>query len=472
MNTDNNIERKNSNLTQNSNQQIEFKYDYSNVNLNNIGNNLNYNNHDINNNNNYYNNNNYNNNNNNNYYNNNFNNYNNNINDNNIILKKKTELKKINIDNERLSKTPDKSIQLNSRNSNIYSKSNSNKIIKNGLIKGKIVLEGICSNCINLELMKLHNFEEKDKNLGDDPFTIQAKRRNEFEQRIQLKVNRNFHLSQKAAENTVKMDEKTKLINENLKADFPLFKSSNDPLKKRTLERYKKNEECLLKRRFNGYNKNLEDYYNKPNPITDGSVDAIGRNKLKNRYLPTISQYKNCLDQQILSKENKIKMEKDKDKENENYIFQKNLKDAEIEDNARNNYLKNLKRDFILQNNKLIENKENERKKNKSLNIENEQKALQKIKEEENKINEEKIRKKFRVRKELINELNNQIKLKNKKQIDFAPIDNNFNVCCEPQQVDEFGRCIKCLRIMKKNHIHPKKEFERIKEEENEKMGN
>ena len=87
MNTDNNIERKNSNLTQNSNQQIEFKYDYSNVNLNNIGNNLNYNNHDINNNNNYYNNNNYNNNNNNNYYNN--NNYNNNINDNNIILKKK-----------------------------------------------------------------------------------------------------------------------------------------------------------------------------------------------------------------------------------------------------------------------------------------------------------------------------------------------------------------------------------------------
>ena len=456
MNTDNNIERKNSNLTQNSNQQIEFKYDYSNVNLNNIGNNLNYNNHDINNNNNYYNN----------------NNYNNNINDNNIILKKKTELKKINIDNERLSKTPDKSIQLNSRNSNIYSKSNSNKIIKNGLIKGKIVLEGICSNCINLELMKLHNFEEKDKNLGDDPFTIQAKRRNEFEQRIQLKVNRNFHLSQKAAENTVKMDEKTKLINENLKADFPLFKSSNDPLKKRTLERYKKNEECLLKRRFNGYNKNLEDYYNKPNPITDGSVDAIGRNKLKNRYLPTISQYKNYLYQQILSKENKIKMEKDKDKENENYIFQKNLKDAEIEDNARNNYLKNLKRDFILQNNKLIENKENERKKNKSLNIENEQKALQKIKEEENKINEEKIRKKFRVRKELINELNNQIKLKNKKQIDFAPIDNNFNVCCEPQQVDEFGRCIKCLRIMKKNHIHPKKEFERIKEEENEKMGN
>ena len=456
MNTDNNIERKNSNLTQNSNQQIEFKYDYSNVNLNNIGNNLNYNNHDINNNNNYYNN----------------NNYNNNINDNNIILKKKTELKKINIDNERLSKTPDKSIQLNSRNSNIYSKSNSNKIIKNGLIKGKIVLEGICSNCINLELMKLHNFEEKDKNLGDDPFTIQAKRRNEFEQRIQLKVNRNFHLSQKAAENTVKMDEKTKLINENLKADFPLFKSSNDPLKKRTLERYKKNEECLLKRRFNGYNKNLEDYYNKPNPITDGSVDAIGRNKLKNRYLPTISQYKNYLYQQILSKENKIKMEKDKDKENENYIFQKNLKDAEIEDNARNNYLKNLKRDFILQNNKLIENKENERKKNKSLNIENEQKALQKIKEEENKINEEKIRKKFRVRKELINELNNQIKLKNKKQIDFAPADNNFNVCCEPQQVDEFGRCIKCLRIMKKNHIHPKKEFERIKEEENEKMGN
>ena len=457
LNYDHNIERRTSKATQNSNNQSIFKYDYSNINLNTLGNNNNYNN--INN------------------ANNNLNNYNpnNNENDNNIITKK-TVLKQIDLNNERLSKTPNRILQINSRNSNLNSNHthNSNKIIQNRLINGKIVIEGVCSNCINLELMKLHNLGIRDNTSGDDPFTIQARRKNELQQRIQFKVDRNFNLSQKAAENTVKMDEKTKLINENQKADFPLFKSSNDPLKQRTLERYKKNEECLLKRRFNGYNKNVEDFYNKPNPITNGSVDAIGRNKLRNKYLPTISQYKKFLDQQILNRENRKKMEKDKDKENEAYIFQKNLKEAEIENNARNNYLKGLKRDFINQNKKLIEDKDNEKKRNKSFDIATEQQALQKIKDEDNQINKEKLKKKFRVRKELISELSNQIKLKNQKPMDYEPLGkaNNFNICCEPENIDEFGRCIKCLRIMKKNQIHPKMEYERIKDEEKLKMGN
>ena len=457
LNYDHNIERRTSKATQNSNNQSIFKYDYSNINLNTLGNNNNYNN--INN------------------ANNNLNNYNpnNNENDNNIITKK-TVLKQIDLNNERLSKTPNRILQINSRNSNLNSNHthNSNKIIQNRLINGKIVIEGVCSNCINLELMKLHNLGIRDNTSGDDPFTIQARRKNELQQRIQFKVDRNFNLSQKAAENTVKMDEKTKLINENQKADFPLFKSSNDPLKQRTLERYKKNEECLLKRRFNGYNKNVEDFYNKPNPITNGSVDAIGRNKLRNKYLPTISQYKKFLDQQILNRENRKKMEKDKDKENEAYIFQKNLKEAEIENNARNNYLKGLKRDFINQNKKLIEDKDNEKKRNKSFDIATEQQALQKIKDEDIQINKEKLKKKFRVRKELIGELSNQIKLKSQKQIDYEPLGkaNNFNICCEPENIDEFGRCIKCLRIMKKNQFHPKMEFERIKDEEKLKMGN
>ena len=457
LNYDHNIERRTSKATQNSNNQSIFKYDYSNINLNTLGNNNNYNN--INN------------------ANNNLNNYNpnNNENDNNIITKK-TVLKQIDLNNERLSKTPNRILQINSRNSNLNSNHthNSNKIIQNRLINGKIVIEGVCSNCINLELMKLHNLGIRDNTSGDDPFTIQARRKNELQQRINFKVNRNFNLSQKAAENTVKMDEKTKLINENQKADFPLFKSSNDPLKQRTLERYKKNEEYILKRRFNGYNKNIEDFHNKPNPVTDGSVDAIGRNKLRNKYLPTISQYKQFLDQQILNRENRKKLQKDKDKENEAYIFQKNLKEAEIENNARNNYLKEIKRDFINQNKKLIEDKENEKKRNKSLDIAAEQQALQKIKDEDNQINKEKLKKKFRVRKELIGELSNQIKLKSQKQMDYEPLGkpNNFNICCEPENIDEYGRCIKCLRIMKKNQIHPKAEFEKIKDEEKLRMGN
>ena len=73
LNYDHNIERRTSKATQNSNNQSIFKYDYSNINLNTLGNNNNYNN-NINNINN-------------------LNNYNTNNNDNNLIVKK-TVLKK------------------------------------------------------------------------------------------------------------------------------------------------------------------------------------------------------------------------------------------------------------------------------------------------------------------------------------------------------------------------------------------
>ena len=58
--------------------------------------------------------------------------------------------------------------------------------------------------------------------------------------------------------------------------------------------------------------------------------------------------------------------------------------------------------------------------------------------------------------------------------MDYEPLGkpNNFNICCEPENIDEYGRCIKCLRIMKKNQIHPKAEFEKIKDEEKLRMGN
>ena len=157
LNYDHNIERRTSKATQNSNNQSIFKYDYSNINLNTLGNNNNYN-------------------------------PNNNENNNNIITKK-TVLKQIDLNNERLSKTPNRILQINSRNSNLNSNHthNSNKIIQNRLINGKIVIEGVCSNCINLELMKLHNLGIRDNTSGDDPFTIQARRKNELKQRTNLK---------------------------------------------------------------------------------------------------------------------------------------------------------------------------------------------------------------------------------------------------------------------------------------------
>lgn len=76
---------------------------------------------------------------------------------------------------------------------------------------------------------------------------------------------------------------------------------------RKTLENYKKNQEWLLQRKYNGYNKEIDDFYNKPNPIT--SVDAIGRKTFINKYLPSKNQYTSFLSKQI---ENKVIRKKKK----------------------------------------------------------------------------------------------------------------------------------------------------------------
>ena len=89
----------------------------------------------------------------------------------------------------------------------------------------------------------------------------------------------------------------------------------------------------------------------------------------------------------------------------------------------------------------------------------------------------EKHKKKLRIRTELIKQLNDQINLK--KQINQNNNNNNNdeilseskgNIYCEPIHLDENGKCIKCHRILNKNMIFPKIEYERIKEAEEEKI--
>ena len=362
------------------------------------------------------------------------------------------------------SKTPIKRIE--------KTKTSINSIKKNDNLNGVIVTEGVCSNCINKELMKLHNLHPKEKKLEEDPFSIQAKRNIIQKQNIQLKVNRNYKLTQKSIENIETKDEKTKLINQNQNADFIMYKRSFDPLKKRTLERYLKNQDLLLNREYNGYNKEKDDFYNKPNPVTDGSVDAIGRKSFKNKYLPSTKQYTSILNKQIENKKNRIKKEKEKDIEGEKYIYNQNLKEIEREKYMKKNYLKKINLDFLNENKRLIQQKEYRNKMNKSYDLAIEKDNIEQIKEEERKKKEEIFNKKTKIKNELINGLDKQIKLKNKKSFNYEPLGkpNKFDICCEPIHVDEFGRCIKCCRIMKKVQIHPKKEYDVIKEEEIKKM--
>ena len=372
-----------------------------------------------------------------------------------------------NIDSKQItykSKTPLKRIE--------KSKTSKNSIKKTNNLNGVIVIEGVCSNCINKELMKLHNLHPKEKKLDEDPFSIQAKKNIIQKQNIQLKVNRNYKLTQKAIENMKIKDEKTKLINENQNADFYLFRKTFDPLKKRTLERFLKNQELLLNREYNGYNKEKDDFYNKPNPVTNGSVDAIGRTIFKNKYLPTKKQYTSFLTKQIENKEIRKKKEKEKDIEGEKYIYNKNLKEFEREKYIKKNYLKKINLDFLNENKRLMQQKEYRNKMNKTCDLAIEKDNIEKIKEEERKKKEEMFNKKNKIKNELINDLDKQIKLKNKKSYDFGTLgkSDKYDICCEPIHVDEFGRCIKCCRIMKKVQIHPKKEYDVIKKEEIEKM--
>ena len=393
---------------------------------------------------------------------------NNENNDNNFFTESFIKNNRVNnIDLNELSykpKTPIKRIE--------KSKNLTNSIRKKNNLNGVIVTEGVCSNCINLELMKLHNLHPKEKKFEEDPFSIQAKRNIIQKQNIQLKVNRNYKLTQKAIENMKIKDEKTKLINENQNADFYLFRKTFDPLKKRTLERYLKNQELLLNREYNGYNKEKDDFYNKPNPVTNGSVDAIGRTIFKNKYLPTKKQYTSFLTKQIENKEIRKKKEKEKDIEGEKYIYNKNLKEFEREKYIKKNYLKKINLDFLNENKRLMQQKEYRNKMNKTCDLAIEKDNIEKIKEEERKKKEEMFNKKNKIKNELINDLDKQIKLKNKKSYDFGTLgkSDKYDICCEPIHVDEFGRCIKCCRIMKKVQIHPKKEYDVIKKEEIEKM--
>ena len=337
-----------------------------------------------------------------------------------------------------------------------------------------IVVKGVCSNCINLELMKLHNLVPKEKSFEEDPFSIQQKRNIIQKQNIQLKVKRNNKLSKLASENLIKIDEKTKLINQNQKSDFYIYKSSHDPLLKRTLEKYKKNQEWLLQRKYIGYNKEIEDFYNKPNPITDYSVDAIGRKAFINKYLPSKNQYNSFLSKQIENKVIRKKKEKEKDIEGENYIYNKNKKELEREKFIKKNYLRKIQKEFLDENKRLIQQKEYKKRMNKSSDLAIEQDQIKKLKEEERKKNEEKMVRKNKMKNELLTGLNNQIKYKHQISYDFEPLgkEGKFNIYCEPIHIDKYGKCIKCHRILKQIQIHPKKEYDIIKNKEKEKMNN
>ena len=67
--------------------------------------------------------------------------------------------------------------------------------------------------------------------------------------------------------------------------------------------------------------------------------------------------------------------------------------------------------------------------------------------------------------------MDEQIKLKRNKSFDMRHADdkniNDYNIIYrENKNNEQFGRCIKCLKLLRKNQICPKEEYELIKKNE------
>ena len=336
------------------------------------------------------------------------------------------------------------------------------------------LIKGICRNCINLELCRIHNKKQPNFNKNEeDPFSIQFRREKENLAKIKNKIKKNCDLSLKISNKFNSNDlKKNKLIEENINSKNIIYNNNNNfnPLKEKVLKNYYKNQENNKNLISTIYSKKIEDFYKKPNPSTNFSINSIGKNVFVNKYLPTKNELKIGLEKQLGKKEKEAAIQKRIDQENERKIFEKNMKEIQKEQNEYENYQNKLKNDFIRDNNLIINEKKKREILNKSSDV-----ALEKENERKNKefLYKEQLKKQkkdYEMKKELKNSLEMQIKNnENKRKLEkkdniYFYNNKNGNVFLEPEIIDEYGKCLKCVKIYKANQIFPKKEYDNIRE--------
>ena len=333
-------------------------------------------------------------------------------------------------------------------------------------------MQGVCSRCINHELIQLKDINKeldkcsKKRYDNYDILQIEQQRNQELKNRILLKVNKD---KSKLLQGPI-YNEKNKLIEKNSNAQCKLFLPQGDPIKDKVLDNFFKKEEYLRNKKLIPYNINLDvDKYLKINKniITKFSVPSIGLEQYKNKYLPTKEQYLNGLCDQILYKEQKEENEKKREKEEFNNNFRENMIKENNEFIARNLKEKAKNRDFIRENQKLMAMKERQQFLDKSKDIALERKRLKLIEEQEKNELENRKNKKIRIKNELIEQLDEQVRLKRTKSLDVYKLgDNNIsynNIYSETKNNEQFGRCLKCHKLLRKNKLCPKEEYELIK---------
>ena len=393
----------------------------------------------------------------------------NNNNNNKYKIKKITKISKINLDNKFNNNNEASS------NSVKYTATSGGSIVSihNNKIHGLPILQGVCSRCINHELIQLKDINKeldkcsKKKYDNYDLLQIEQQRNQELKNRILLKVNKDKSgLLQGPIYN-----EKNKLIEKNSSAKCKLFAPQGDPIKDKVLDNFFKKEEYLRNKKLIPYNINLDvDKYLKINKniITKFSVPSIGLEQYQNKYLPTMEQYRNGLRDQILYKGQKEENEKKREKDEFNNNFRQNMIKANNEFIARNLMEQEKNREFMRENQKLMEMRKKQQLLDKSNDIALERKRLKLIEEQEKNELENRKNKKFRIKKELMEKLDEQVRLKRTKSLDVYKLgDNNIsynNVYSETKSNEQFGRCLKCHKLLRKNQICPKEEYELIKE--------
>ena len=370
---------------------------------------------------------------------------------------------------------------INKTNDDDYIKENSTKYtttsggsivsIHNNKIHGLPILQGVCPRCINSELVILKELNKKINkytqiiNKNYDMFENEKQRDKELKDRILLKVKYNKNRLFPETQNY----EKNKLIERNSKAECKLFKPSGDPIKEKVMEKFFQKEQYFRNKKLIPYNVNIDadKYLKNNNNITKFSVPSIGLEKYKNKYLPTMEQYIKGLSNQIINKKNEEEKEKQKEKEEFKSFFKNDMIKAKNDIESKYLIEQQKKKEFLDENLKLIEMKKNKKILDKSTDIALEQKRLKFVEEKEKKELENQRNKKYRIKKELMEKLNEQIQLKRNKSFDKGYLNNeNINDCNvfrENKNNEQFGRCLKCFKLLRKNQICPKEEYEKIK---------
>ena len=201
-------------------------------------------------------------------------------------------------------------------------------------------------------------------------------------------------------------------------------------------------------------------------------MPSIGLEQHKNKYLPTIEQYLSELSKQVINKKNLEEIEKKKEKDEFNNNFKQIMIKANNDYESQYLIERQKKQDYLFANKRLMEMKQNQKLMDKSMDIITEQKRLKIIAEQEKNELEKQKTKKYKIKKELMEKLGEQIKLKRYKSFDSRHSNNNGNIndnnnsfiiYGENKKNEQFGRCLKCLKLLRKNQICPKEEYDLIK---------